>query len=96
MKPSPSPALVRQSTPALVSVVAALALTACSTSGPTGLAGVAPPDGGPPAVVPLPRPDNPAADTEWTTHGLNLAETRFSPVDQAGHEDFRPARVPHE
>ncbi len=82
MKPPPSPTLVQQSTPALVSVLAALALTACSTSGPTGLAGVAPPDGGPPAVVPLPRPDNPAADTEWTTPGLNLAETRCSPVDQ--------------
>ncbi len=74
MKPSPSRARQRRSARALMSVVAAFTLSACSTPAPTGVAGIAP--------MPLPRPANPAPETEWTTHGLDLAETRFSPLDQ--------------
>ncbi|HBD98170.1 MAG TPA: PQQ-dependent dehydrogenase, methanol/ethanol family, partial [Gemmatimonadetes bacterium] len=33
-------------------------------------------------AMPLPRPENPAPLTEWTAHGLDFAETRFSPIDQ--------------
>ena len=39
-------------------------------------------EGDAPAIARLPRPDRPAPETEWTTHGLDLAETRFSSVDQ--------------
>ena len=76
MKPSPSPALPQRNARALMSVMAVFALSACSTSSPEGVAGIAP------VAMPLPRPENPAPLTEWTAHGLDFAETRFSPIDQ--------------
>ena len=80
MKPSPSPppAPRRRSVRVLMSAVTAFTLSSCATSsppvanGPTGVDGIAP----------LPRPSNPAPETDWPTYGLNLSETRFSPLDQ--------------
>jgi alcohol dehydrogenase (cytochrome c)/quinohemoprotein ethanol dehydrogenase len=49
-----------------------LTLTACSSGGPTGV------------QPPAPGLDDlrPVADAAWTAHGRDLAETRFSPMDQ--------------
>ena len=73
--PSPSPALPWASPRVLMSAMTAFPLSAGATSSPPGA-------DTPLGIAPLPRPSSPAPETEWPTHGLDLAETRFSPLDQ--------------
>ena len=63
---------------ALLTPLVALLLSACSSSGPTAVGPPAPEARLAPAAAPAPT----SAPGEWTAHGLDMAETRFSPLEQ--------------
>ena len=63
---------------ALLTPLVALLLSAWSSSGPTAVGPPAPEARLAPAAAPAPT----SAPGEWTAHGLDMAETRFSPLEQ--------------
>jgi len=71
LKRRPSTPAARRFRPSL-HVACALSLSACASAAPTG------------PVPPMPAPPAPGAvpAEEWRNHGRDLAETRYSPLDQ--------------
>ena len=84
MKPVSRRALPQLSARAFMPALTIVTLAACSTSAPTGVGTVAPPGVetvAPPGATPASAPG------EWTAHGRDVGETRYSPLDQIDTEN---------